>query len=86
MESKMSNESKDRSDNSIRDMIDEAKRINERGRRSAAGAKFMSELLEYITSESKRRAKPVAQEESSSTAPGHLASGFISDDSDGSKS
>ena len=40
---------------SIRDMIDEAKAINERGRRSTRGAKFMSELLDYITAESKRR-------------------------------
>jgi len=43
------------SENSISNMIDEARAINERGRRSTAGAKFMAELLEYITAESKRR-------------------------------
>jgi len=59
MESRNSKVSSDGSDNSIRNMIDEAKEINERGRRSAAGARFMSELLDYITSESKRRATPV---------------------------
>jgi hypothetical protein len=47
------------SGNSMREMIDEARSINERGRRSTKGAKFMAELLEYITSESKRRSNSV---------------------------
>jgi len=63
MESRNTRENTDGSDNSIRDMIDEARQINERGRRSTAGAKFMSELLEYITSESKRRATPLTKDE-----------------------
>ena len=40
---------------SIQQMIDESKLINESGRKRAAGTKFMTELLDYITSESKRR-------------------------------
>lgn len=41
--------------NSMQGMIDEAKKINENARRSAAGARYMSDIITYITAESKRR-------------------------------
>jgi hypothetical protein len=48
-------EDEDGQANSVRGMIDEAKKLNEHARKSAAGAKFMSDLIAYITAESKRR-------------------------------
>jgi len=43
---------------SIRGMIEEAKEMNERTRKRAAGAKFMSDLIAYITDQSKRKPRP----------------------------
>ena len=53
----------DSAGNSMTSMIDEARRMNERTRRSAAGAKFMAELISYITAESKRNLGPKAKEQ-----------------------